>query len=110
MGFDLRFLLLLAPAAAALIGQRRVRTEFGRWHDVPASVGLTGAQTASRLLSIFGTDGVSIERSDGKLSDHFDSGEHTLRLSPDVADGRSIASVAVTAHEAARRHGTAGTG
>lgn len=43
---------------------------------------------------------VTIERVSGFLSDHYDPRTKTLRLSPDVHDGRSIASIAVAAHEA----------
>jgi Zn-dependent membrane protease YugP len=43
---------------------------------------------------------VTIERHQGFLSDHYDPRTKTLRLSPDVHDGRSISSIAVAAHEA----------
>ena len=34
------------------------------------------------------------------MSDHYDPRTRTLRLSPDVYDGRSVSSIAVAAHEA----------
>jgi Zn-dependent membrane protease YugP len=43
---------------------------------------------------------VTIERHQGFLSDHYDPRTRTLRLSPEVHDGRSISSIAVAAHEA----------
>jgi Zn-dependent membrane protease YugP len=43
---------------------------------------------------------VSIERHQGFLSDHYDPRSKTLRLSPEVHDGRSISAIAVAAHEA----------
>jgi Zn-dependent membrane protease YugP len=43
---------------------------------------------------------VTIEETDGFLSDHYDPTSKTLRLSPDVYHGRSISAIAVAAHEA----------
>ena len=44
-----------------------------------------------------GLTDVGIEEAQGFLSDHYDPRSKTLRLSPDVYDGRSVASVAVAA-------------
>jgi hypothetical protein len=60
---------------------------------------MTGAQAAALVAGRGGAD-VKIERVAGFLSDHYDPRTKTLRLSPDVYDGRSIAAVAVGAHEA----------
>jgi Zn-dependent membrane protease YugP len=42
---------------------------------------------------------VGIEGAPGKLSDHYDPRARMLRLSGDVANGRSVASLAIVAHE-----------
>lgn len=60
---------------------------------------MTGAQAAQAVARAGGAD-VTIERVGGFLSDHYDPRTRTLRLSPDVYDGRSISSIAVAAHEA----------
>ena len=104
MPFDPRFLLLLVPIVAGLIGQYRVRATFARYREVPASAGLTGGEAAGKLLELHGLPDVRLEHTKGTLSDHFDSDAKTLRLSDDVADGRSIAALAVAAHEVAHAH------
>lgn len=104
MPFDPRFLLLLVPILAGLIGQYRVRAAFAQYREVPASAGLTGGEAAGKLLELHGLPDVRLERTKGTLSDHFDSDAKTLRLSDDVADGRSIAALAVAAHEVAHAH------
>jgi Zn-dependent membrane protease YugP len=43
---------------------------------------------------------VTIEPVQGFLSDHYDPSSRTLRLSPDVFSGRSVAALGVAAHEA----------
>ncbi len=43
--------------------------------------------------------GVQIEEVPGQLTDHYSPTEKTLRLSPDVYEGRSVASVGIAAHE-----------
>ena len=45
-------------------------------------------------------NGVVVEATRGFLSDHYDPRTRTLRLSPQVFEGRSISAIAVGAHEA----------
>jgi uncharacterized protein len=104
MPFEPRFLLLLVPILAGLLGQYRVRATFARYREAPTSAGLTGGEAAVKLLELHGLPDVRLERTTGTLSDHFDSDAKTLRLSGDVADGRSIAALAVAAHEVAHAH------
>jgi uncharacterized protein len=104
MPVDPRVLLLLVPILAGLIGRYRVRATFARYQQVGASAGLTGGEAAGKLLALHGLADVRLERTKGTLSDHFDSDAKTLRLSDDVADGRSIAALAVAAHEVAHAH------
>lgn len=104
MPVDPIFLLLLVPILAGLVGRYRVRAIFSRYREVPASAGLTGAEAAVELLELHGLSQVRLERTIGALGDHFDSDAKTLRLSGEVADGRSIAALAVAAHEVAHAY------
>jgi uncharacterized protein len=102
--FDPILLLVLVPILGGLVGQYRVRAAFARYREVPASAGLTGGEAASKLLKLHDLSQVRLERTKGTLGDHFDSDAKTVRLSTDVADGRSIAALAVAAHEVAHAH------
>ena len=62
-------------------------------------VGLTGAQVARQILNANGLHNVSVERVGGELTDHYDPRSETVRLSPQVYDGTSVAAVGVAAHE-----------
>ncbi|MDF1797941.1 MAG: zinc metallopeptidase [Planctomycetota bacterium] len=84
----------------SMLAQARVKSTFRRFANVGVRSGMTGAEAAAAVCRAGGVTGVTIERSQGFLSDHYDPGAKALRLSPDVYDGRSISSIAVAAHEA----------
>jgi Zn-dependent membrane protease YugP len=86
-------------ALPAIWASVRVKTVFRRYEKVGVRSGMTGAQAAAAVARAGGAE-VTIERHQGFLSDHYDPRTKTLRLSPQVHDGRSISSIAVGAHEA----------
>jgi hypothetical protein len=101
MFFDPLYWLLMSPALAfSLWAQFKVKSTFKKYSKVAVASGMSGAQAAAAIVRESGLVGVSIERHGGFLSDHYDPRAKTLRLSPDVHDGCSIAAVAVAAHEA----------
>ena len=57
----------------------------------------TGAELARHLLDEAGLADVKVETAD--IGDHYDSDERAVRLLPQHHGGRSIAAVAVAAHE-----------
>ena len=83
-----------------LWAQLRVKSAFSKYSKVGTRSGMSGAQAARAILNHFGLYDVTIEESKGFLSDHYDPRSKTLRLSPDVGHGASIAAVGVAAHEA----------
>lgn len=64
-----------------------------------SSNGLTGAQTARRMLDANGLDEIQIEEVSGTLSDHYDPRTKTLRLSQGVYRANSVAAAGIAAHE-----------
>lgn len=98
--FDLQYLLYVGPfLLLAMFASWRVKSTFLRFSNVGVRSGMTGAQAAAAVARAGGAE-VSIERHQGFLSDHYDPTTRTLRLSPEVYDGRSVSSIAVAAHEA----------
>lgn len=97
--FDPMYLLFAIPGLIlSLMAQAYVKSTFNRYSQVPVGLGATGAQVAAELARARGVQ-VAIEPTQGMLSDHFDPTSNTLRLSPDVYSGRSVAAVGVAAHE-----------
>jgi len=98
--FDPLYLIVALPALLlGLYAQLKVKGAFARYSRVRTHRGLTGAQAARVLLDSFGLSDVTIEETGGLLTDHYDPRSRTLRLSPQVARGNSVASLGVAAHE-----------
>jgi len=76
-----------------------VKAAYNKWSRVPAQSRLTGTQAAQRLISTSGLYGVQIQTVAGQMTDHYDPRNKTLFLSSGVANGTSVASLAIAAHE-----------
>lgn len=98
--FDPMYWLIVGPTMAlAAFASWRVKSTFKEFSTVGVRSGMTGAEAARAVCQAGGAE-VTIEPVQGFLSDHYDPRTRTLRLSPDVFNGRSISAVAVGAHEA----------
>ena len=87
-------LLLLALVFGPQLWVKRVLRQHGA--DRPDLPG-TGAELARHLLDEADLQSVTVEKTD--LGDHYDPEAHAVRLLPQHHDGRSVAAVAVAAHE-----------
>jgi uncharacterized protein len=87
-------LLLLALIFGPQLWVKRVLRQHGAERsDLPG----TGAELARHLLDEADLQSVAVEKTD--IGDHYDPEAHAVRLLPQHHDGRSIAAVAVAAHE-----------
>ena len=101
MYFDPLYFLLIGPAMLlAMWASARVQSTFAKYSQVGVRSGMTGAEAARAVATAGGVTELTIEETQGFLSDHYDPRSRTLRLSPQVYRGRSISSIAVAAHEA----------
>jgi len=96
----LAIVLLIGAALLGAWAQNAVVGRFKRYAAVPNGAGVSGAEVARAMLAAHGIEDVQIETIPGPLADHFDPRSRRLRLSPAVHDGRSIAALAIAAHEA----------
>ncbi len=100
MLFDLKYFLYVGPAILlAMWAQFRVKSAYAQASKYTARSGLSGAETAQRILNAYGISNVAIEPVKTFLGDHYDPKHKVLRLSPDVYHGRSLASLGIAAHE-----------
>jgi hypothetical protein len=76
-----------------------LKSVYARTSKIPIASGLTGAETAARILQWAGITDVQIVEGQGYLSDHYNPLNKTLVLSPDNYSGSSAAEVGVAAHE-----------
>ena len=100
MFFSPTYLIYMIPAFILMaLTSWYVKSSYNKWSRVPAQSRLTGTQAAQRLMSTGGMYGVQIQSVAGDLTDHYDPRNKTLFLSPGVANGTSVASLAIAAHE-----------
>ncbi len=97
--FEPTMLILIPGLILAMYAQFKVQSTFARYMRVRAASGYTGAQVAQKLLEEAGIYNVTVEQTGGHLSDHYDPRKKALRLSPEVYNGSSLASLGVAAHE-----------
>ncbi len=93
------WLFMIPGLLFSLWAQWKVQSAYGKYKQIANSRNLTGAQAARYLLDSSGLGDVRIEESQGMLSDHYDPGSRTLRLSPENYRVPSIAAVGIAAHE-----------
>ncbi|MCZ6597440.1 MAG: zinc metallopeptidase [Planctomycetota bacterium] len=99
--FNPMYWLIVGPfLALAGLATLRVKSTFKKYAKVGVRSGMTGAEAAAAVVRAGGGPDVTIEEHPGFLSDHYDPRSKTLRLSPDVYNGRSVSAIAVAAHEA----------
>ncbi|MBN63454.1 MAG: Zn-dependent protease [Gemmatimonadetes bacterium] len=90
---------IIIPMLLVGWAQMRVRSAFNKYSRVPSTAGISGAETARRILNEQGIYDVAVEETGGALSDHYDPRSKVVRLSSENFHGHSLAGLAVAAHE-----------
>jgi Zn-dependent membrane protease YugP len=100
MYFDPLYLIMVLPAfLLSAWASWATRSRFETWSRVANLEGLSGADVARYLLDRNGLSSVEVVPVRGNLSDHYDPRTRVVRLSEAVFYDRSVASMAVAAHE-----------
>jgi uncharacterized protein len=97
--FDPTFIILVPAIIFAAYAQSKINSTFNTYLRVRNTNGYTGYQVARTILDNHGLESVPIELIQGHLTDHYDPRKRILRLSNEVYNGDSLASVGVAAHE-----------
>lgn len=87
----------------------RLKSKFKKYSQTTLGSNLSGAQIAQLMLRDNGITDVQVVSVEGSLTDHYNPGNKTVNLSPEVYHGRNAAAAAVAAHECghAIQHATA---
>lgn len=92
--------LYLLALICVLWAQGQVQRAYQKYKRIENEKNISGADVARQILDANGLYDVNVEVAQGGiLSDHYDPTKHVVRLSPDIYYNRSIASLAVAAHE-----------
>ena len=97
--FDPTFIILIPAIIFTLYAQSKVKSAYRKYLRVANRRGITGRQAARIILDRNGLEHVNIELVPGTLTDHYDPSKDIMRLSDQVYNGTSIASVSIAAHE-----------
>lgn len=97
--YDWTMLILIPGVILALWAQSRVSHNFKKYSKVYSSCGYTGADVARILLDYNGLNNITVNRVSGNLTDHYDPKNKSLSLSESVYGSRTVAAIAVAAHE-----------
>lgn len=90
---------ILICALFSIIASLKVNSAFKKYNLVPNRSGMTGYDTAKRLMELNNIQGISIGKVSGSLSDHYHPTKRVVNLSDDTYNHSSVAAVAVAAHE-----------
>ena len=108
-GYDPTYLLLVIGMILSMIASAKMKSTFSVYRKVRSASGMTGAETAQRILRAAGITDVTVMPISGSLTDHYDPRTKRVCLSEDVYGRSSLAAVGVAAHECghAIQHATA---
>lgn len=100
-GFDPLYIILMLPVFIfSMFAQLSVKSNFEKFSKVATRSGYTGKDIAKIILEKNGVNNVTVEPTQGWLSDHYSPVDKKLRLSEGVYNSNSIAALGVAAHEA----------
>ena len=92
-------LVLIPLFIYGAIASAGVNSTFDKYSRQISNSGLTGYETAKKLLDNAGITNVKIVETSGKLTDCYDPKKKVLKLSSSTINSRSIAAIGVCAHE-----------
>ena len=99
MFLDPTFILLIPALILAFYAQSKVKNTFAKYSQVSTASGMTGAETARRILQSEGLSDIPVQKVKGRLTDHYHPKKRELFLSESVYGSDSVAALGVAAHE-----------
>ncbi len=93
------WLIFILVMILSIIIQSTLNSKFNKYSKVPLPGGMSGAETALKMLHDNGIYDVKVIPTNGMLTDHYNPQTKTVALSEGVYDSRSVAAAAVAAHE-----------
>lgn len=97
--FDPTYVLVIIAFFLTMFASFGVQSTFKKYDKIRNSRGLTGAETARRILDANGLYNIRVERVSGNLTDHYSPKENVIRLSDATYNSQSVAALGVAAHE-----------
>lgn len=92
------YLVLGLTLLITLGSQAYINSCYKKTSRIESDKRITGYEVAKRIIKENDLD-VKVEKIQGTLTDHYDPRTKTVRLSTDIYEGRSLASISVASHE-----------
>lgn len=88
-------LILIIPGIAQIF----ISINYNKYKGILNNKKISGQEVARKLLDSNNLENIYVVATNGNLTDHYDSSRKVIRLSKDIYNNESIASIAVAAHE-----------
>ncbi len=95
----LTMICFITGIVVVLYAQFRINSSYSKYKKISNNKRITGSEVARMILDKNGLDKIYVVETKGTLTDHYDPTRKVIKLSKDIFDGDSIASIAVAAHE-----------
>ena len=95
----LGYILIIIGFIITGLAQLYLSNSYSKYKKLESKNGISGKDTARKILDKNGLSNVKIKEVSGNLTDHYNPSNKTVNLSSDIYNGTSIASIAVAAHE-----------
>lgn len=92
-------ILFLVVLIVPLVADIFVRINYGVYSKKINNCGLNGGDVARKILEKNGLSDIYVVETNGYLTDHYDPNRKVIRLSHNVYQSDSVASIAIAAHE-----------
>ena len=99
IGGDNYYMWMLPGLALTLFANFRLRRKTNKYKKVKNEAGLTGKQTARKILDSENLRKVPVKQIAGNLTDHYDPKEEVVNLSKPIFSPQTITAMGVSAHE-----------
>ena len=97
--WDPTYLLIIVGAVISLGASAWMKSTFSKYSRRMSASGISGRETAMRILNAAGIRDVRIGAVGGSLTDHYDPRTKIVNLSQPIYGSNSLAAVGVAAHE-----------
>lgn len=99
MNYMWEYLLVIIAIIITSLAQLFINISYSKYKKINNKNKISGKDIAHYILEKNGLSNVKVVSTPGNLSDHYDPSKKVVRLSNDIYNGESIASLAVAAHE-----------
>ncbi len=95
----LYWIIIIGISVVGFFVSNRLKSKFKKYSQIGLRSGMSGREVAEAMLNHYNIHDVKVTMGQGFLSDHYNPLTKIVNLSPEVYQGRSVASAAVAAHE-----------